>query len=69
MIADLPKKLELQFWNIAIPAMSRNTKLQKLMRAIFEIVSDKELRVRSIFIIIGSVSGFLAGLILYRYVI
>jgi hypothetical protein len=69
MIADLPKKLELRFWNIAIPAMSSNTKLQKLMRTIYEFASDKELRVRSIFILVGSVSGFLAGLILYRFVL
>jgi hypothetical protein len=69
MIADIPKKVELQFWNMAIPAMSKNTRLQKFIRVSYDILTDKELRTRTIAIMIGSLSGFLAGLILFTFVL
>jgi hypothetical protein len=69
MIADIPKKVELQFWNMAIPAMSKNTKLQNIMRISYDILTNKELRTRTIMILVGSLSGFLAGLILFTFVL
>ncbi len=67
MIADIPKKMELKFWNVAIPAMSKNTRLQKFMQVTYDVVSDKELRTRSLMILVGSLSGFFAGLMLFTF--
>ena len=67
MIADIPKKMELKFWNVVIPAMSKNTRLQKCIQVAYEVASDKDLRTRTLMILVGSLSGFLAGLMLFTY--
>ncbi len=69
MIADIPKKVELRFWSMAIPAMSKNTRLQNFIRVSYDILTNKELRTRTIMILVGSLSGFLAGLFLFSFVL
>jgi hypothetical protein len=69
MIADFPKQIEIKFWDVAIPAMSTNKFIQKVVRTTYQIVTDPELRRRSTLIITGSVIGFLTGLILFAFVL
>jgi hypothetical protein len=69
MIADIPRKVELRFWNMAIPAMSKNARLQNFIRVSYDILTNKELRTRTIMILVGSLSGFFAGLVLFSLVL
>ncbi len=68
MIADLPKKLELKFWDFALPVMSNNSKIRQWIKTAYEIVQDEDLRKRSIFIFSGSLIGFLLGFSLFFFV-
>ena len=69
MIADLPKQLELRFWDLALPVMSKNRFLQKVICTSYRIVMDSELRQRSLVIIIGSILGFVAGLLVFAAIV
>lgn len=69
MIADLPKQLELRFWDLALPVMSKNRFLQKVICTSYRIVMDSELRQRSLVIIIGSILGFVAGLLVFTAIV
>lgn len=69
MIADLPKQLELRFWDLALPVMSKNRFLQKVICTSYRIVMDSELRQRSLVIIIGSILGFVAGLLVFTVIV
>jgi hypothetical protein len=68
MIADLPKKIELKFWDVALPVMSNNSKIRKWVKTAYEIVQDDDLRKTSIFIFSGSFVGFLLGFSLFFFV-
>lgn len=69
MIADFPKQLEMHFWDLAIPAMTENKFIQKVIRTSYGIIKDTELRSRSLWILGGCVAGFLAGLFTYIVII
>lgn len=69
MIADLPKQLELRFWDLALPVMSKNKFLQKVICTSYRIATDTELRERSLVIIIGSILGFVAGLLIFTVIV
>jgi hypothetical protein len=68
MIADFPKQIEMRFWDVAIPAMSTNKFIQKVIRTTYSIVKNTESRQRSMLIISGSVAGFVAGLLLFAFI-
>jgi hypothetical protein len=68
MIADLPKNIELKFWDVVLPAMSNNTKFRKWVKTAYEIVQDDDLRKTSIIIFSGSFAGFLLGFCLFFFV-
>jgi hypothetical protein len=68
MIVDLSKKLEIRFWDFAIPMMSNNQKLRKLVNEIYHLLQNRELRQRTLFILSGSFAGFVCGCVLFMCV-
>lgn len=69
MIADFPKQIEMHFWDLAIPAMTQNKFVQKIVRTTYAVVKEPDLRNRSILIIAGCLAGFIAGLITYSVIL
>ena len=67
MIADLPKNIELRFWDMILPVMSNNTKIRKWVKTAYDIARDDDLRKTSIFIFSGSFLGFLLGFCLFFF--
>ena len=65
MIADLSKKMEIRFWDFAIPMMSNNQKLRKIVNELYHLMQDRELRNRTFIILSGSCTGFLFGLVVF----
>jgi hypothetical protein len=68
MIADISKKIEIRFWDFAIPMMSNNKKLRKLVNEVYRLLQDRELRQRTFFILTGSFTGFVCGCVLFMFV-
>jgi hypothetical protein len=68
MIANLSKKLEIRFWDFAIPMMSNNLKLRKLVNEVYHLLQDRELRQRTFFIFSGSFAGFICGCVIFMLV-
>jgi hypothetical protein len=68
MIANLSKKLEIRFWDFAIPMMSNNQKLRKLVNEVYRVFQDHELRQRTFFILSGSFAGFLCGCVIFFFI-
>ena len=65
MIANLSKKLEIRFWDFAIPMMSNNQKLRKLVNETYHLLQNPELRQRTFLIFSGSLAGFICGCVLF----
>jgi hypothetical protein len=68
MLANISKKIELRFWDLAIPLMSNNVKLRKLINEFYLILQDHELRKRTILIFACSFSGFMCGSLLFYFI-
>jgi hypothetical protein len=68
MIANLSKKLEIRFWDFAIPMMSNNQKLRQLVNEVYHLFQDRELRQRTFFIFSGSFAGFICGCVIFMLV-
>jgi len=68
MIANMSKKLEIRFWDFAIPMMSNNQKFRKLVNELYHLLQDRDLRQRTFFILSGSFAGFLCGCVVFIFV-
>jgi hypothetical protein len=68
MIANLSKKLEIRFWDFAIPMMSNNHKLRSLVNEIYRLLQDHEMCQRTYFILFGSIAGFICGCVIFYFI-
>lgn len=68
MIANITKKMEIRFWDFAIPMMSNSQGLRKLVNEAYHLLQDRELRQRTFFIVSGSFAGFLCGCAIFFFI-
>jgi len=65
MNASLPRKLELMFWDFAIPVLSTNPTIQHSIRAVAGFLRDQEKMRLALFILAGAFAGFISGILLF----
>jgi hypothetical protein len=65
MIAQLPRKVEMAFWNIAIPAMSNNRLIRKSIQGVARLSQNKNPLAIGVLIGAAALSGFWCGFLLY----
>ncbi|HTX78105.1 MAG TPA: hypothetical protein VMC62_00480 [Longilinea sp.] len=65
MISQLPHKVEMAFWNVAIPAMSNNRFIRQSIQKLARLSQTKDpLTIAFMFGVVG-LAGFWCGFILY----
>ena len=68
MLGNLPKRIELAFWNLVIPLMSNHPGFQYLIRRFYAYISDRETHGLIIFLGVACITGFLGGMLLFYLV-
>ncbi len=65
MIANWNQKLELVFWQVAIPAMSGNRIIRKAIKLGYDLYHNKELLKAAGIISLGGLAGGMCGVLLF----
>jgi len=65
MITQLPRKVEMAFWNVAIPAMSHNRFIRKSIRGLARLSQTKDPLKIGVLVGGAALAGFWCGFLLY----
>ena len=65
MASRISKKIELKFWDIAIPLLSNSSRLRDMTAKTLHLYHDGELKRKAITGLIVAISGFLCGFLFF----
>jgi hypothetical protein len=65
MISDLSKKIELKFWDFAIPLLSKSGWLSNLFHKLVDLYNDDQFVKKVAIVVVAAFAGFACGFLIF----
>lgn len=65
MSMNISQQVELTFWRIAIPVLSRNKTIRQVVRTVVSISNSPEQKAMVLYVIGGCFAGLTSGILIY----